>query len=139
MKIQRVVLNDVWNLRHKVMWPNKPFDYIKIDNDDDGIHYGVLIEDKLLSTISLFINNGEAQFRKFATLKEEQGKGYGTKLLQYIMEEAERLNIKRIWCNARIEKVYFYKKFGLEKTDQRFFRGNQEYVIMQKNIDSFNE
>lgn len=49
-----------WQLRHKVMWPDKTLDYIKLEDDD----------------FSLFINNQEGQFRTFAILQQEQGKGH---------------------------------------------------------------
>ena len=135
MKIKKAAIAEVWTLRHKVMWPNKDIEYIKLENDHEGLHYGLFIGDKLVSVISLFIKSGHAQFRKFATLKEEQGKGYGTKLLNHVIEESKKLKLETIWCNARKEKIDFYKKFGLNETDKSFKRGKQEYIIMQmKNL-----
>lgn len=67
--VREVDKEEVWALRHKVMWPDKPFDYIKLKEDESGIHYGLFIEEEMTSVISLFINNDEAQFRKFATLQ----------------------------------------------------------------------
>lgn len=66
-------------LRHEVMWPDEDFDYIKLKDDDAGIHFGLFKENMLISVVSLFVDKDEAQFRKFATLKSEQGKGYGSR------------------------------------------------------------
>ncbi|MEH7380987.1 GNAT family N-acetyltransferase [Bacillus sp. JJ1533] len=132
MKITTINKEETWEVRHKVMWPEKDFDYIKIKEDDVGIHFGLFEEDKLISVISLFITHKEAQFRKFATLQHEQGKGYGSRLLDHVLKEAENRGLKKIWCNARQNKVDFYKKFGLTETNQTFIKGGKSYVIMEK-------
>ncbi|WP_028401867.1 GNAT family N-acetyltransferase [Ectobacillus panaciterrae] len=130
--IRMVDKEEVWKLRHKVMWPDKDFDYIKLEDDDSAIHFGLFKEDILISVISLFVNNEEAQFRKFATLQQEQGKGYGSELLKYVLKEAENKSVNRIWCNARTNKVNFYKRFGLKETNFSFIKGGKSYVIMEK-------
>nr|WP_260284327.1 GNAT family N-acetyltransferase [Peribacillus sp. BBB004] len=136
MTVRQVDKEEVWELRHKVMWADKPFDYIKLEDDDLGIHYGLFKGDDLISVISLFINNRECQFRKFATLQLEQGKGYGSTLLDYIIKEAQNNGVKRIWCNARKNKVDFYKKFGLQETNSSFMKEGKSYVIMEAYVQS---
>lgn len=132
--ITKIGKEKAWELRHKVMWPDRSFDYIRLDDDDLGIHFGLYKGNILISVISLFINNEEAQFRKFATLQDEQGKGYGSALLDFVLLEAQKLGVKRIWCNARENKVNFYRKFGLEESDYKFTKGGKAYVIMEKDI-----
>jgi GNAT superfamily N-acetyltransferase len=131
ISIRPVDKEEVWELRHKVMWADKPFDYIKLEDDDLGIHYGLFKGDILISVISLFINNGECQFRKFATLQLEQGKGYGSTLLDFVIKEAQNNGVERIWCNARKNKVNYYKKFGLQETNSSFIKEGRSYVIME--------
>ena len=121
-----------WPIRQQVMWPDKPLDYVKLDQDDQGLHLGLKVEGKLVSIISAFIRGNEAQFRKFATLTEEQGKGYGSHLLSYLIAELEEQGIEKIWCNARQEKAGFYARFGLMQTAKTFSRGGIKYVIMEK-------
>ncbi|WP_342707766.1 GNAT family N-acetyltransferase [Anaerobacillus alkalilacustris] len=82
------------------MGPDKEIDYIKLKDDHYGIHFGLYQETKLVSGVSLFINNQEAQFRKFATLQEEQGKGYGSKLLDYVLNEAKNLGVMQEKINS---------------------------------------
>lgn len=130
--ITRIDKEQAWEVRHRVMWPDKDFDYIKLEDDDVGIHFGLFKDDSLKSVVSLFIKNEEAQFRKFATLQMEQGKGYGSTLLDYVLKEAKNLDLKRIWCNARKNKIDFYKKFGLQETNFSFTKGGKDYVIMEK-------
>ncbi|MDR7080285.1 GNAT superfamily N-acetyltransferase [Neobacillus niacini] len=132
--ITKIDKEKAWKLRHKVMWPDKAFDYIKLEDDHLGIHFGLFKENMLISVISLFINKEECQFRKFATLQREQGKGYGSMLLDYVIKEAMDCGVKRIWCNARKSKVDFYKKFGLQETNYSFMKGGKTYVIMEKDL-----
>ncbi|AJY75630.1 GNAT family N-acetyltransferase [Paenibacillus beijingensis] len=132
MDIRRINKEMAWELRHVVMWPDKDVDYVKLQDDDEGIHYGLFSNERVVSVISLFVDGDEAQFRKFATLRHEQGKGYGSKLLQYVLDEAQSMGIERIWCNARKNKAPFYAKFGLAQTPSIFSKGGIEYVIMEK-------
>lgn len=134
IEIKTIKKEETWQLRHKVMWPDKDLEYIKLKDDDVGLHFGLFKENQLVSVVSLFINEGECQFRKFATLQEEQGKGYGSKLLSYALKEAEDSGVKKIWCNARESKVYFYETFGLKESDRTFKKGEISYVIMEKYV-----
>jgi predicted GNAT family N-acyltransferase len=131
LNIIPIFKEQTWQLRQKVMWPDKPIDYIKLPNDDTNIHYGLFTENKLVSIITLEIEQDQAQFRKFATLQEQQGKGFGSNLLKYVISEAKKLGVKKLWCNARQNKAPFYQKFGLKKTEKMFEKSGIWYVIME--------
>ena len=135
MEIKAIPGQLTWKDRHKAMWPNKPFSYIKLDNDVEGQHFGLYLENKLVSVISVFIIGKEAQFRKFATVPQHQGNGYGSNLLSYIFKEMSELGIKRLWCNARQDKTLYYKKFGMIKTPITFTKGNIDYIIMESHLE----
>ncbi|MDQ6597891.1 GNAT family N-acetyltransferase [Bacillus salipaludis] len=107
--IRKVDQEQVWGLRHEVMWSDKPFEYIKLEDDDLGIHFGLFKESTLVSVISLFIDNEEAQFRKFATLQQEQGKGFGSELLESVLKEAKIHGVKRIWVMPERIRWIFIK------------------------------
>ncbi|NDI33750.1 GNAT family N-acetyltransferase [Chengkuizengella sediminis] len=132
MEIKRISKEQTWGLRHIVMWPNKEFDYIKLDQDDLGIHFGLFQKGHLITVVSLFIEKNTAQFRKFATLQSEQGKGYGGMLLHHVIEEAKKMGLTKIWCNARENKTSFYEKFGLKKSKQTFQKSGINYIIMER-------
>lgn len=134
-RIIEITAEETLNIRHKVMWPDRPIDYVRVPNDAEGSHFGLFINDKMIAVISLFIVNNEAQFRKFATLTAYQGKGFGTVLLKEIMHIIKRNNITKVWCNARIDKTNYYAKFGMTLTENKFVKGGVEYVIMEKIFD----
>jgi predicted GNAT family N-acyltransferase len=133
-KIKQITTEEVLPIRHKVMWPDKPKAYVKLPNDEIARHFGLFVNGKLTSIVSLFTENNEVQFRKFATLIQFQGFGYGTMLLNKVIALLQEEGINKLWCNARVEKVKFYDQFHLKATDKKFIKGGIEYVIMQKSF-----
>ncbi|MCT2345101.1 GNAT family N-acetyltransferase (plasmid) [Niallia taxi] len=134
--ITNIHKEEAWEIRHKVMWPDKEFEFIKLDNDESGIHYGLYKDNQIVSVLSLFVTNNEGQFRKFATLSEEQGNGFGSVLLNYVIKEGVNLGLKRIWCNAREQKVGFYQKFGMQATGEGFMKAGKAYIIMEMTLNN---
>ncbi|MCC5466112.1 GNAT family N-acetyltransferase [Pelosinus sp. Bkl1] len=116
------------------MWPEKDIEYIKLKDDELGKHFGLFVNHRLVSVISLFEKNNVIQFRKFATLQELQGKGYGSVLLNCALKEAEKQGAKSFWCNARVNKIDFYKKFGFEEIEEAVTKDGMKYVKMSKNF-----
>ena len=131
MRIKEIKASDTWQIRHEVMWPNEPFKFVQLDEDDSGLHFGVFIEEKLISIVSCFITDDEMQFRKLATLNDHQGEGVGSELLEYIIQLARNKKLKRVWANARTNKKPFYEKFGMKDTFQTFNKLGQEFTIME--------
>ncbi|MEQ9266247.1 MAG: GNAT family N-acetyltransferase [Balneolaceae bacterium] len=130
--IQEIQAEETYDLRHRVMWPDHPVDFIKLPEDENGVHLGLFVSGKLVSIISLFVNGKDAQFRKFAIEISEQGKGYGSQLLSHLLEYAQLSNIERIWCNARVDKTAFYKKFGFIETDTTYIKGGIDFIVLER-------
>ena len=131
MIIKKIQASETWQIRHEVMWPDQPFEFIQLKEDDLGLHFGVLIDEKLVSIVSCFFSDEEMQFRKLATLEQFQGKGIASKLLQHILIVAKEKEAKKIWCNARTNKKGFYEKFGMKDTQETFTKSGQEFTIME--------
>lgn len=134
MKIKAIPAQLTWGIRQKAMWPLNPISYVQLTEDEKGQHYGAYIENELVSVISVFTQGSKAQFRKFATLPNQQGNGYGSYLLSHVFDAMSKANIKKLWCNARLDKTSFYKKFGMVPTSITFERGNISYVIMEYHL-----
>ena len=132
--IKSISHSDTWSIRHQVMWPNKPLKFVQLDNDSSGIHFGYYLNQNLVAVVSLFMDKFEesAQFRKFACLNQFQNQGIGSELLEYSLRYLRKNDIKEVWCNARVEKAYFYEKFGMQKTNKSFKKNEQNYIVMNK-------
>ncbi len=133
-EIRQISATQTWPLRHLVLWPNQPLAYVQLRNDHEGKHYGLFVEQQLVSIISLFTDSYSVQFRKFATLTNFQGKGYGGALFEYVIEMVKKEGFGKVWCNARIDKTGFYRKFGMVETKAHFCKGEIDYIIMEKNL-----
>lgn len=135
MEIKVIEASETWPLRHKVMWPSKPLDFVVLPNDEEGLHFGLFEKDILVSVVSLFINGQEGQFRKFATDDYFQGRGYGTKLLNHLIAEAKRLNIRSLRCNARMTAIEFYQRFGMKVASDIIRKNGKDYVMMELDFE----
>ncbi|GAA3577908.1 GNAT family N-acetyltransferase [Snuella lapsa] len=133
IKISEISAQETHKLRHEVMWPHKPRAYVVLGNDEEGKHFGLFKDSNLISVVSLFLDGKDAQFRKFATKTSEQGNGYGTLLLNHLMTVVSNdKRIKKLWCNARADKIAFYERFGMIQTNKRFAKGGVKYIIMER-------
>ena len=134
MEIKPVPLPDVWRIRQTVMYPEESLDFVKLEEDESGLHWAVYIKGEPISVISVFEEWGQVQFRKFATLHPYQGKGYGTALLQYVMDWAMEKGKKRIWCNARLSATSLYQKFGMQPTGESWNKYGIDFIKMEKQL-----
>lgn len=132
LEIKEIKPSETLDLRHRILSPNRSIDSIILAEDDSGQHFGLFKDAKLIAVISLFIENDVAQFRKFATETSEQNKGYGSILLNQVIEESIKNNVKNLWCNARITALGFYKKFDFEVVSEKWITNEVEYVKMQR-------
>lgn len=133
MEIKSISAEDTRPLRHQIMWPDLPLDFIKLPEDSKGNHFGLFLDKELVSVVSLFQTDvGITQFRKFATKTNHQGKGYGSKLLVHLIEFAKEHGFHTLWCNARVDKTDFYKKFGMFETQETYIKQNVKFVILKK-------
>lgn len=134
MLIKEAPIEEVWLMRQQIMYPAETLEFVKLEDDASGTHLGLYQGDRLLSVISLFERDGSVQFRKFATIVNEQGKGYGTRLLQYVMDWASKSESKIIWCNARLSATSLYEKFGMQQTGDSWEKHGIEFIKMQKQL-----
>ena len=132
MEIKQAALAEVWELRREVMYPEEELSFVQLPDDDKGLHLGLYIRKELVSVVSLFFQSGELQFRKFATKKSEQNKGYGTALLNKVFDIAKEKKCKSVWCNARRNATKFYTKWGMAESGNSWKKYGIEFIVMKK-------
>ncbi|WP_353721286.1 GNAT family N-acetyltransferase [Dyadobacter sp. 676] len=132
IEIQKVNADDVMDIRHSVLWPDKPREFVKVPEDENGIHLGLYFDSILVSVISLFADGRNIRFRKFATLPEKQGKGLGSRLLLHAIAHAQAEGYTRMWCDARTDALGFYERFGFKKFSEPFFKEQIEYYKIER-------
>jgi len=48
-EIKQITLSQVLPIRHKVMWPNMPIEYVKLTNDESARHFGLCVGKEITS------------------------------------------------------------------------------------------
>lgn len=134
IEIKSVTVDQILTIRHKVLWPDKSPDFVKVPEDDLAMHFGLFCDNQLVSVISLFPDADRIRFRKFATLHAYQNKGLGSRLLEFVMAKAREQGYCVIWCDARSTAITFYEKFGFEKYSEPFFKEDVEYFKIRKSL-----
>ncbi|MFD1875276.1 GNAT family N-acetyltransferase [Hymenobacter bucti] len=133
MTIQSITPAQTYALRHAVLWPAKPLEYIKLPDDNLGQHFGAFEGDQLVAVLSLFVDaDGVARFRKFATAAAWQGQGIGSALLRHAIEAARAQGVHSLWCDARHNTLAFYARFGLEPEGDIFYKGPIPYMRVRR-------
>ena len=136
--IRPIFAEQTYTLRHSVLWPDKAMDYVKVENDAEGYHFGAFNHRGIIAVISLFLQINEgiitARFRKFAVSSDFQHQGVGTRLLNHIMAEAIRLGAISLWCDARLDTADFYRRFGMEAVSEVFYKGTIPYAKFSRSL-----
>lgn len=132
ISIEQIRPELTWRLRQQVLYPEQQLHEMEMEEDNDGYHFGVFRENKLVAVVSLFLRGEDCQFRKFAVEPSVQHMRIGSSLLQYITDFAINEGAKRIWCNARLTAVPFYLKNGFDQTGKFFSKNGFDYEILEK-------
>ena len=129
--VEQIFPSLTWRIRHITMYPDQPFDFVKLENDFDGIHFGIYVNYGLTGVVSLFMNDGIGHFRKLAVLPEAQHQGLGTQLMSYLIDFCKVQKLTKLWCNARVNSKEFYIKFGFHETNQTYSAAGFDFVKME--------
>lgn len=141
LKIQMLSIEQIrpeltWRLRKAVLYPAQPLHAMEMEEDNHGYHFGAFDDNDLVAVVSLFQNESDFQFRKFAVAESRQGSGIGRKLLQYITDFVINEAGTRLWCNARVSAIGFYLKAGFIQTGKLFSKNGFDYEVMEKYLDA---
>lgn len=113
-----------YQLRWEIL--RKPWDQPKGSEKDDAeatsIHAMVLDDaDECVGVSRLQMNSPEeAQVRFMAVRDDQQGKGLGKMLMQYLEEKAKTSGAKKIILQSRENAVPFYLSIGYSVTEKTF-------------------
>jgi len=81
MLIKEIEADATLDIRHRVLWPDKPREFSLVDGDQSATHYGLFHNDELIGVASVFEIAGSVRLRKFAIDTAYQRRGYGAALL----------------------------------------------------------
>lgn len=135
VEIRNINWQDTMSLRHRILWPDKPPEYCRVEEDPVGHHFGAFINNKLVCVASVYIDHGEARLRKFATETEFQGQGIGSKMLYHVFAFIKQEKVNYFWLGARESAMALYQRFGMAPEGERFYKGDIPYYKMSINLE----
>ncbi|MDR6197220.1 GNAT family N-acetyltransferase [Siphonobacter sp. SORGH_AS_0500] len=128
IQIQAIAPELTYELRHQVLWPDRPITYVILEEDFEGLHYGAIQNDQVMGVISVFQDGEKYRFRKFAVHPDHQGKGVGSALLRHVIKEMNGRSVPQLWCDARVTAIPFYERFGMKPGGAIFYKGEIAYT-----------
>ncbi|MBI3511327.1 MAG: GNAT family N-acetyltransferase [Bacteroidetes bacterium] len=93
-------------------------------------------KDEVVGVARLHKNSAEeGQIRFMGVREDQQGKGVGKKLVDFLEEEARRLKFSRIILQARENAVPFYLALGYRQMEKSFIMWNLiQHYRMEKSL-----
>lgn len=120
VKIEKVDVSRIRDLRYKVLWPHLdgPNECeISPDKEESTFHMAAILNDKVVGTVTLLVEvnpkfeeKKQYRLRAMATDPEIRGYGIGAALVSEAVEELKRMNVKLLWCDARLIATGFYER-----------------------------
>lgn len=135
VSIRNITTEDTLHLRRDVLYPHWQLEQVRVDHDDDGLHFGLYEGRELVTVVSLFISGASAQFRKLATAAHCRGKGYGKQMMRHISGVCLRHNVRTLWCNARDSAETFYLQLGFTRTSDIFYKDDIAFYKMEISLE----
>lgn len=129
--VEQIFPSLTWRIRHITMYPDQPFEFVKLEKDFEGVHFGLYADHQLTGVVSLFIEDGVGQFRKLAILPDAQHQGLGSQLMEYLIDFCKVQKLTKLWCNSRVNSKEFYSKFDFHETDQTYSAAGFDFVKME--------
>ena len=87
--------------------------------EDESIHYLLMLNDKAIATARWRIIGEKTKLERFAMLKEYRNKGYGTLILNKVVEDSKKTG-NDLYMHAQLKAIPFYTRVGFEKVGEMF-------------------
>ncbi|MEM8495666.1 MAG: GNAT family N-acetyltransferase [Planctomycetota bacterium] len=136
-------------LRHAVLRPHQPIQEMVYEGDDlpTTVHLGALVGSggsrRLVGVVTLSVapmpdmpRLGDHRLRGMAVEPSEQGRGVGGRLIGEAFRHISRRGGQRIWCNARVSAMGFYRRHGFAIHGDEFdLPGIGPHYVLYADVD----
>ena len=108
----------------------------------DGIKvYGLLLSNLLIGLCVFHVVLDEAQINFFALDQKYRKKGYGSYLMNHLIKQCEKLNIKKLFLevshrNFTAEKFYSRFDFSTVGIRRHYYKDGSDAVLKEKKINN---
>ena len=138
--LKLISIAEVYQVRHPILRPNRPFSTCIFENDNDpkSIHLGAFYKKQLVGVLSAIPNNSSEffslkgmQFRGMAVVEDHRRKGVATALIEELFKRVKhKKQWDYVWLNARVNAILLYLKLWISISfiDTNFF--NVSFEVM---------
>ncbi|GAB3799323.1 ribosomal protein S18-alanine N-acetyltransferase [Virgibacillus kimchii] len=127
----------VWQVENATFsapWTKEIF-YGEITRNDHAYYFVMLLNDKIIGYVGVWVVVDDAQITNIAVLPEYRGKKLGEKLFRYTIQKLILMNVSRLSLEVRESNIAaqkMYRKFGLVPGGIRknYYVDNQEDAIV---------
>ncbi len=109
---------------------NVPLNRDRDEFDDVAKHVLVLYNNKPVGCARIRFINKKAKLERIAILKKYRGKGFGKKILDYLIKYCKKKNIKNIMMDAQYYLRDYYKKLGFNPRGKIFMDAGIKHIRM---------
>lgn len=142
--IQLISAEETYTIRQPVLRTGRPLTECVFEGDilESTFHLGLFFKASLIGVATYMHHNHDNfpeethyQLRGMAILESFQKKGLGTLLLKAGEENLTRIQVNRLWFNAREVAVNFYKNHGYKTQGNSFnIEGVGIHFLMTKTL-----
>lgn len=119
--IRRLVFIEEQNVPQEMEWD---------EFDETSTHFLVTLKNQAIACARL---KADGQIGRMAVLAEYRNRGFGSKLLQFILTEADTQNINHVYLHAQVSAIPFYEKLGFVARGNIFYEADIPHREMYKN------
>jgi predicted GNAT family N-acyltransferase len=127
LRIERVPLSEIFELRWSVLRPGRPKETAEYAEDaDPGVFHMAAYDDadRVVGCVTFFPDPLDGRpayrFRGMGTAPEVRGQGYGAALLKSGLRECAAEGATLVWCNGRTSARGFYERLGFTAVGEEF-------------------
>ncbi len=59
-------------------------------------------------------------------------------MIQYIVAELQTHSLASLWCDAKLDLTYFYKRRGFKMQDKQFLKHDRPYIKVSVSLMDLN-
>ena len=98
--------------------------------DKESIHVIIKLNNKTIGCARIRTINGNVKLERIVILKEFRGKGFGKKLVEYLISYCKQIEPKEIIIYAQYNLKDFYRKFGFKTRGNTFMEAGIKHIEM---------
>ncbi|GAA1793343.1 GNAT family N-acetyltransferase [Luedemannella flava] len=141
--IEEVPLDDILDLRWRVLRPGQPRDSAMFAEDRRPGSFHLAYRDEagdVVSCVTFIPQDLDGQpawrFRGMATDEAQRGRGLGSEVLAAGLAGVAARGGGLVWCNARVSALEFYRRHGFAQRGEIFDIPNiGPHVVLTRHVD----